>query len=175
MHSRNHIHFLLVPTRSKEAVGRLFLRVHTWWAQRFNKLTDRSGHLFQSRFHSCLLDSAHYFAAMRYIDLNPKAAGVVTEPADFEFSSAHTHLTGEPDSFLVLMMANWRQRFSNDPRRYREFLSETRREEQERIEKALRSGFPLGADEWVAQLEWESHRRLHPAPPGRAPLMRRTA
>lgn len=112
---------------------------------------------------------------MRYIDLNPKAAGVVTEPADFEFSSAHTHLTGEPDSFLVLMMANWRQRFSNDPRRYREFLSETRREEQERIEKALRSGFPLGADEWVAQLEWESHRRLHPAPPGRAPLMRRTA
>ncbi|MCC6586133.1 MAG: transposase [Bryobacterales bacterium] len=171
----NHIHFLLVPTRSKEAVGRLFLRVHTWWAQRFNKLTQRSGHLFQSRFHSCLLDSAHYFAAMRYIDLNPKAAGIVSDPANFEFSSAHSHLTGQPDPFLVLMMENWRHRFSGDPRRYREFLNETRREEQERIEKALRSGFPLGSQDWVAQLEQESHRRLHPAPPGRPALMRRSA
>ena len=61
----NHIHFLLVPTHSKLAIGRLFLRVHTWWAQHFNRLTGRSGHLFQSRFHSCVLDSAHYFAAMR--------------------------------------------------------------------------------------------------------------
>ncbi|MCC6586430.1 MAG: transposase [Bryobacterales bacterium] len=171
----NHVHFLLVPTRSKEAVGRLFLRVHTWWAQRFNKLTGRSGHLFQSRFHSCLLDSAHYFSAMRYIDLNPTAAGMVADPADFEFSSAHAHLTGEPDAFLVLMMANWRYRFSNDPRRYREFLSETRREEQERLEKALRNGFPLGAEDWIAQLEQESQRRLRPAPPGRRPVMWRTA
>ncbi|MCC6590378.1 MAG: hypothetical protein IT168_27040, partial [Bryobacterales bacterium] len=124
---------------------------------------------------SCLLDSAHYFAAMRYIDLNPKAARLVSDPADFEFSSAHAHLTGQPDPAILLMMANWRHRFSDDPRRYREFLQETRREEQDRIEKALRNGFPLGSDEWVAQLEQESHRRLRPAPPGRHPLMRVTA
>lgn len=166
----NHVHFLLVPTRSKEAIGRLFLRVHTWWAQRFNKLIGRSGHLFGSRFHSCVLDSAHYFAAMRYIDLNPRAAGIVADPAHFEFSSARAHLTNDVDPFFVLMMANWRHRFSNDPRQYREFLQESPREEQERLEKALQNGFPLGSEGWVAQLERESHRRLHPAPPGRQPL-----
>ena len=52
----NHLHFLLVPTRP-HALARLFLRVHTWWAQRANKLYHRSGHLFQSRFQSAVLDS----------------------------------------------------------------------------------------------------------------------
>ncbi|MCC6590526.1 MAG: transposase [Bryobacterales bacterium] len=171
----NHIHFLLVPTDNKLAIGRLFLRVHTWWAQRFNKLTGRSGHLFQSRFHSAVLDSAYYFAAMRYIDLNPQAARLVDDPADFEFSSARAHLTGRPDPLLVLMMDNWRHQFSNDPCRYRDFLKETRRQEQDRLEKALRNGFPLGSDDWITQLEQESHRRLHPAPPGRPRLLRLTA
>lgn len=171
----NHIHFLLVPTRTKESLGRLFLRVHTWWAQRCNKINDRSGHLFQSRFHSCLLDSAHYFAAMRYIDLNPKAARLVSDPARFQFSSARAHLTGQPDPFIVLMIDNWRHQFSNNPRRYREFLKETRREEQDRLEKGLRNGFPLGSADWIATLEKESNRRLHPAPPGRPALMRLTA
>ena len=171
----NHVHFLLVPTGNKLAIGRLFLRVHTWWAQHFNKVTGRSGHLFQSRFHSCVLDSAHYFDAMRYIDLNPKTARLVSNPADFPFSSAHAHLTGQPDPFLVLMMDTWRHQFSNSPRRYREFLNETRREQQQRLEKALQNGFPLGSDDWIAQLEQESHRRLHPAPPGRPALMRLTA
>jgi len=73
------------------------------------------------------------------------------------------------------MMDNWRHQFSNNPRRYREFLKETRRQEQDRLEKALRTGFPLGSDDWIAQLEQESHRRLHPSPPGRPPLMRLTA
>ena len=148
-----------MPIRGHEAVGRLFLRVHTWWALRFHKPNDRSGHLFGSRFRSCLLDSAHYLATVRYIDLNPQAAGMVADP-----------LTDEIDPYLELMMANWRYRFSNDPRRYREFLRETRREEQARIERALRNGFPLGSEEWVGQLEQESHRRLHPAPPGRQPV-----
>ena len=107
---------------------------------------------------------------MRYIDLNPRAANLVHDPAQYAFSSARAHLTGKPDPFVVLMMENWRHRFSNDPRRYREFLSESPREEAERLEKALRNGFPVGAAEWVTQLEQESHRRLRPAPPGRRPV-----
>lgn len=80
---------------------------------------------------------------MRYIDLNPRAANVVKDPAEFEFSSARAHLTRQPDPFFVLMMANWRHRFSNNPRRYREFLKETPREEWKRIEQGLRSGLPV--------------------------------
>ena len=164
----NHVHFLLVPARP-DALARLFLRLHTWWAQRCNKLCRRSGHLFQSRFHSAVLDSIHYFAAMRYIDANPRAARLVSNPADFEFSSARAHLTGQPDQFLLLMMANWRHRFSNDPARYREFLTESPREEQQRLEKSLRNGLPLGSAQWIARLEHDAQRRLQPAPRGRPP------
>ncbi|MCC6585194.1 MAG: transposase [Bryobacterales bacterium] len=170
----NHVHFLLVPT-TLDGLARLFHRVHTWWAQYFNKLRHRSGHLFQSRFFSCLLDSQHYFAAMRYIDLNPRAANLVKDPANFEFSSARSHLTGRPDPAILLMMENWRHRFSNNPQRYREFLKETPREEWKRIEQGLRSGLPVGSDDWIAWLEQETHRRLRPSPPGRRPLARQCA
>ena len=165
----NHVHFLLVP-QTINGLARLFQRVHTWWAQYSNKARHRVGHLFQSRFFSCLVDSQHYFSAMRYIDLNPKAARIVRDPEKFEFSSARAHLTGRPDQFFALMMAAWRHRFSNDPEQYREFLQESPREEWKRIEQGLRSGLPVGSDDWIAGLEQEIHRRLRPSPPGRPRL-----
>jgi len=71
----NHVHFLLVPLTDK-ALARLFLRVHTWWAMYFNAKTHRSGHLFQGRFHSCVLDETHYWTALRYIETNPRSANI---------------------------------------------------------------------------------------------------
>ncbi len=165
----NHVHFLLVP-QNINGLARLFQRVHTWWAQYINKARHRSGHLFQARFFSCLVDSEHYFAAMRYIDLNPKTARLVRHPEHFEFSSARAHLSADADPFFTLMMAAWRHRFSGDPNRYREFLQETPREEWKRLEQGLRSGLPVGSDDWIAHLEQSTHRRLRPAPPGRPRL-----
>jgi len=162
----NHVHFLLVPLTDK-ALARLFLRVHTWWAMYFNAKYDRTGHLFQGRFHSCVLDAAHYWAAFRYIETNPRKHNLSTNLAAWEFSSATAHLTGQSDEFFPLMMAAWHRRFTT--KTYPGFLEESAAERAARIEKYLKSGLPCGSDRWVKALERRAKRRLHPLPPGRSP------
>jgi len=162
----NHVHFLLVPLTDK-ALARLFLRVHTWWAMYFNAKTHRSGHLFQGRFHSCVLDETHYWTALRYIETNPSNANITHDLAAFEHSSAAHHLAARTDPFFLLMMDAWRRRFT--PASYREFLDESPREQQIRLEKSLTNGLPCGQDAWIDRLEQTAHRRLRPAPPGRRP------
>jgi len=45
--------------------------VHLAYAQYVNPLHGPSGHLWQNRFYSCILDEGHYWAALRYVELNP--------------------------------------------------------------------------------------------------------
>lgn len=162
----NHVHFLLVP-QSDKALARLFLRVHTWWAMYFNAKTHRSGHLFQGRFHSCVLSKSHYWAALRYIETNPRKHNLSNDLAAWEYSSATQHLTGRPDEFIKLMMGAWHRRFTTQT--YPGFLEESAYELAVRLEKSLTNGLPCGPDRWVRVLEKKAKRRLHPLPPGRPP------
>ena len=136
----NHVHFLLVPLTDK-GLARLFLRVHTWWAMYFNAKTHRSGHLFQGRFHSCVLDETHYWTALRYIETNPRNANITHDLAAFEHSSAAHHLAARTDPFFLLMMDAWHRRFT--PASYREFLEESPREQQHPPPKIPHQRTPL--------------------------------
>lgn len=162
----NHIHFLLVP-QSEKALARLFLRVHTWWAMFYNAKYDRTGHLFQGRFHSTVLSKTHYWAALRYIETNPRKHNLSHDLANWEYSSAAQHLTGRPDEFIKLMMVAWRRRFTTQT--YPGFLEESAHEAAARLEKSLTNGLPCGPDRWVRVLEKKANRRLHPLRPGRPP------
>lgn len=97
----NHLHFVLVP-KTRKSLSKFFQKLHTWWAGYYNRAVKRTGHLFGSRFYSAPVDEAHYWAALRYIDLNPKRAGVVRQAFKAQFSSLKAHLTGKPDPFLPL-------------------------------------------------------------------------
>jgi putative transposase len=162
----NHVHFLLVP-QSDKALARLFLRVHTWWAMYYNAKYDRTGHLFQGRFHSSVLSKSHYWAALRYIETNPRKHNLSNDLAAWEYSSAAQHLTGRPDEFIKLMMGAWHRRFTTQT--YRGFLEESAYELAARLEKSLTNGLPCGPDRWVRVLAKKAKRRLHPLPPGRPP------
>ena len=76
-------------------------------------------------------------------------------------------LATRTDPFFLLMMDAWHRRFT--PASYREFLDESPREQQIRLEKSLTNGLPCGQDAWIDRLEQTAHRRLLPAPPGRHP------
>jgi len=43
-----------------------------------------SGHLWQGRFYSCILDDSHLFTAGRYVERNPVRAGIVKEAWDWQ-------------------------------------------------------------------------------------------
>jgi hypothetical protein len=61
------------------------LQRYTLW---HNKRHERSGHLWESRFKSLIVeDGAAARAIAAYIDLNPVRAGLVTDPAHYRWSS----------------------------------------------------------------------------------------
>jgi len=167
----NHVHFLLVAT-CDGAISRLFHRVHTWWAGVINRRYKRPGHLFQGRFFSCVLDKAHYWATLRYIDTNPRHHNLPVDWTTYEFSSARQHLTGNAEEPVPLKMDAWHRRFT--PRTYRGFLEESPVEVAERLEKSLANGMPCGSEQFVRRLERKADRRLHVLPKGRPRKPRET-
>ena len=91
----NHIHLFLktlVPNIS-EAMHRLNLDYSIY----FNKRHGKTGHLFESRFKSKLVQEDRYFLALlRYIHMNPVKAGIVPSPENYEWSSHRAYL-GDTD------------------------------------------------------------------------------
>lgn len=71
------------------------------YVQRLNRSTGRTGTLWEGRFHSCLVDSAHYaLACYRYIELNPVRAGMTAHPGEYRWSSYRGNAQGSPDLLL---------------------------------------------------------------------------
>jgi putative transposase len=160
----NHVHWILTPA-TEQGLARLFRRVHTWWAMRFNRLTERCGHLFQNRFHSSPLAESHYWTALRYVEVNPRRAGLVKRLEDWEFSSAQAHLGGSPDPLIDLAQLVGRRRFT--PAQWREFLENTDREREQELQRALPGSRPCGSSDWIRSLEEKLKRRLRWQPRGR--------
>ena len=83
----NHFHFVFrqdQPNALSEFMGRLCKS----YAKAINNRLDRSGHLFESKYKLKHIDEEMYLLNLsRYIHLNPVAAGLVTSPVQWQFSS----------------------------------------------------------------------------------------
>jgi putative transposase len=96
----NHVHLVLLPGR-KDSVSVLMRRVHGRYAQYYNVRWGRTGHLWQNRFHGCMLGPAHLWRALAYVDRNPVRAGRVREATQYRWSSARAQVLGsDPDAIL---------------------------------------------------------------------------
>ena len=62
----NHVHVVAVPT-TQSALAATFNLVHMQYAQYYNKKEGATGHLWQGRYFSCVLDESHVHAAVRYV------------------------------------------------------------------------------------------------------------
>jgi REP element-mobilizing transposase RayT len=82
----NHFHLLLTSQ-----LGNLSSAMHwlgTCTAQTFNERYERSGHLYQGRFGSKLVEDDEYLLELaRYLPLNPVRAGLCSSPEDWPWSS----------------------------------------------------------------------------------------
>jgi putative transposase len=161
----NHVHWIVTPS-DPGGLARLYQRLHTWWAMKLNRWLGRCGHVFQNRFHSSPLDENHYWTAMRYVEVNPRRAGLVEQLETWECSSAKAHLTGTPDLFIPLAEEIGRRRFTAE--QWREFLERTDSEAERELRSALPGSRPCGDSEWLRSLErvlkrklaWSPRRRL---------------
>jgi hypothetical protein len=82
----NHYHFLVRQNGTAPA-GLLFQRVFNAYSKAINKRFDRTGTLFEGRFHSVHVDKSAYLLHLcRYIHANPVKAGLAVSPDGCEHS-----------------------------------------------------------------------------------------
>ena len=156
----NHVHLIVVPRR-EGALTRAIGKTHRRYTRHINFREGWRGYLWQGRFGSVALDEAHLVAAIRYVERNPVAAQLVTQAADYPWSSARAHVTGAPDAvlsrcFLQDQIRNWRQ-----------FLSDPADDAFGQRMGQSSIGRPLGSPLFLAELERQTGRRLRRGRPGR--------
>jgi putative transposase len=68
----------------------------------YRKTYGYSGHLWQGRFKSNLIDTDSYLLQCgKYIELNPVRAGIVNSPDQYRFSSYHYYAKGAFDKLIT--------------------------------------------------------------------------
>ena len=160
----NHIHLIAIP-RLPDSMSRLIMRVHSRYAQNFNRRYERTGHLWHSRFYSCALGAGHLQTALLYVDRNPVRAGMVDYATAYPWSSARGHVSGE-DSVKLLSWTGLDEIGGCGD--WEEWLNRPADEEAtERLRRATLTGTPFGGPDFLAELERPAGRTLRPRPAGR--------
>jgi len=84
----NHVHLILVPNTEGDAISKLMRRLSARQGRRVNRLERRIGTLWAGRFKSSVIDKDDYLmACLRYVELNPIRAGIVSRPEEYRWSS----------------------------------------------------------------------------------------
>jgi putative transposase len=162
----NHVHLLLVPSQA-ESLGLALKHAHGRYASYWNALHQSCGHIWQGRYYSCRLDDVHLWTALRYTEMNPVRAGLVTECTSWKWSSAAIHCSAVNES-TWLEMELWKSHWNPDG--WRAFLLEQENEAQlSAIRTSTHTGGPLGTSQFVQTLERSTRRLLAPQKRGRRP------
>ncbi len=90
----NHLHLILTPA-TPEGLGRALGKAHRRYSAFVNARNRVTGHLFQARFSSVVMDEDHLMAAARYVAMNPVRARLVERAEDWPWSSVRAHLGGQ--------------------------------------------------------------------------------
>jgi putative transposase len=160
----NHVHLIAVPGTA-EALAQTLKHTHGRYASYWNARNSSSGHVWQGRFYSCPLDEAHLWRALRYVELNPVRAKMVTAAAQWRWSSAAAHCGLAPADGL-LEMERWGKRWT--AAEWREHLAEGESaSDVTALRQYTHTGRPLGSAEFVAALEHSTLRPLIPRKAGR--------
>ena len=97
----NHLHLLVRV--SDEPLGHVMRLIASKYAKAFQRKLDTSGHLFERRYFARLIDGdAYLMAVLRYIHLNPVAAGLTPSAAEYPWSSHHAYGGGSAESWLTM-------------------------------------------------------------------------
>ena len=142
-----------------------------------NKLEGRSGSLWEGRFKSSPIDSNSYLlACCRYVEMNPVAAGLCANPADYPWSSCRSKIGVKEFSWLDFdplyldLSVDASQRRS----RYREFLDTAASgQELEMIRLAVQRGQLTGGGRFVDEIEKKLNRRIELRGQGRPRKVRK--
>ena len=158
----NHVHLILCP-QNETGLARAIGAAHRRYTHFINARGRWTGHLFQSRFGSVVMDEPHLIACVRYVSLNPVRAKLVQRAQDWPWSSVRAHLAGSDDGIVDIEPVLRRipdliGLLAHDAADEARFIA---------IRNAEGIGRPLGNAQFVAGLERILGRPLARRAPGR--------
>jgi putative transposase len=84
----NHVHLIVDPGTDARNLSLLMKRLAGRHSRRMNRLMQKSGSLWDGRFHCSPIETNRYLMTCgRYVDQNPVRAHLVARPEDFAWSS----------------------------------------------------------------------------------------
>jgi putative transposase len=159
----NHVHLILTPC-DESRLGLSVGEAHRRYTNFIDARGRWTGHLFQSRFASVVMDEAHLCAAARYLPMNPVRARLVARPQQWPWSSARAHIEGKDDGLVTVRPLL--DRIGD----FAAFLAEQEdRPAADRLRAAETTGRPLGNEAFIQGLERLLGRKLARGRPGPAP------
>ncbi len=119
----NHYHLLLETEQTE--IWKIMKRINQIYAAYYNEKYRLTGHLFQGRYKSCLVENDSYFLqTSRYIHLNPVKAKMVPRAEAYPWSSYST-LIGMKQEMIVEVKRTYA--YFKEPQNfaYRNFVEDT--------------------------------------------------
>jgi len=165
----NHVHLLITPF-TEGGLGKAIQMLGRYYVQYFNHCYRRTGTLWEGRYKATLIDSESYLlTCMRYIELNPLRADMVTDPADYRWSSYRHNALGKIDSLVVPHSEFSRLGIEGGDCHaaykalFVQSLSETKINE---IREASNKGWALGDTRFKERIQSQLARRIEPIAKG---------
>ncbi len=173
----NHVHLLATPATANsipatmQTLGRLYVRY-------INHARGRSGSLWEGRYRATVVDDdAYLFKVMRYIEVNPVRAGMVSTPRSYAWSSYAANALGNDDALVTpheLYQALGRTKAARTEA-YRALFSERLdKEALVNIRRSLNTGWALGAEKFQHMVARKTGRRASPLKRGPKPQPKKT-
>jgi len=162
---------LLVTPREPGSLSRMMQRVGRRYTAEFNRRHGGSGTLWAGRFRATVLEPASgLLAAMCHVESDAALAGDANAPDTERVSSAAHHLGLSVDPLVNDHNIFWS--LGNTPfdrhAAYRLLVLQPLPESRRRhFDDAVRKGWAMGSEAFMAQLAAVSGRRLQPLAPGR--------
>ena len=97
----NHVHLLLTPD-NRNGISRVMQSVNRLYVPYINHVYGGSGSIWEGRYKASLINHDEYLlTCMRYIELNPVRAGMVTMPEEYPWSSYGVNAWGDRNDNLI--------------------------------------------------------------------------
>ncbi len=152
----NHYHLLLTPP-DKKSLSSMMQMIGRHYVPYINHKYGRSGTLWEGRYKANMVQDGYYFlATMRYIEMNPVTAKMVTHPEEYAWSSHARNAYGgklawiESHNEYLALGSKPDQRQQSYLALFDRTLSRT---DSQVLGNALQTGTPVGDNRFKAKVE----------------------
>lgn len=166
----NHIHFLVTP-QVRQGVSQMMQHIGRRYVPYINHTYGTSGSIWEGRFKASLIhDEEYLFTCMRYIELNPVRANMISNPGQYRWSSFRHNAQGKENKLITphaLYQRLGKVKYERCEAYKALFKAHIELDDLKDIRTSLQTGTPLGNDYFREKIEKKLKTKVGQARRGR--------